>query len=591
MPNYITIKRHSYAHLMAASIQKLFSEAKFGVGPIVENGFYYDIELPRALTPEDLPLIEHKMHNLIKENIPFVREEWSIDKALGFFKDHGQPYKVELLEDIKKYGTTKLSQEEKETMGNKPLVISIYKTGGFVDLCLGPHVNSTADLDPQAFKLTKIAGAYWRGDEKNPMLTRIYGVVFDSRKELDGYLRLQEEIEKRDHRKLGIQLDLFSFHDIAPGAAFWHPKGLMMVKKLEEYIRELQGERGYLETRTPVIVKEELYKISGHLEHYKENIFSFTIEGEQFALKPMNCPESTYIYSAYVRSYKDLPIRLSEFGNLHRRERSGTLAGLFRVYGFEQDDAHIYCTPDQLQKEIKGVLALIKTIHKTFALKTSFAFATKPEKAMGDPKLWQKAESALEFALKANRLTYERRPKDGAFYGPKIDIDVEDSLKRKWTIATIQLDFQMPRNFNLSYVNKKGSKEYPIMIHRSSIGSFERFIGIILEHFGGALPLWLAPEQVWFIPIGKAHKTYSKKLWSEFVRVGLHAVLKDDNETVSKKIRDGELQKIPYLAVIGDKELRAHTVRIRKRGKGDIGEMKVKKFLEQLHQEIEKKKI
>lgn len=595
----ITTKRHSCAHLMAAAIYKLFPEVKFGVGPVVENGFYYDIELPRQLTPDDFSAIEKKMRDLLKENLPYTHEEWPIEKAIEIFGKKNQTYKVSLLEDLKKYGTTQLSEEERSAVSGQVSVVSIYKTGAFVDLCRGPHVNSTLDLDPNAFKLIKIAGAYWRGDEKNPMLTRIYGVAFDTKKELDEYLALQIEIEKRDHRKLGTQLDLFSFHDVAPGTPFWHPKGLIVVKELENFIRELQQERGYLETRTPVLVKEELYKISGHLDHYKENLFSLEIETERFALKPMNCPESTYIYGTNIRSYKDLPLRLSEFGNLHRRERSGTLTGLFRVYGFTQDDAHIYCAPNQIQKVIKEVLALIKIIHKTFGLKTSFALATRPDDAMGDPKLWEKAEYALEYALKTNKLPYEIRPKDAAFYGPKIDIDVEDSLKRKWTVATIQLDFQMPELFNLSFINKEGAKERPVMIHRSSIGSFERFLGILLEHFAGALPLWLAPEQIWIIPISEKFNRYARsvqaRLEQHLFKPGLNSPLrvavKDGNETVGKKIRDGELQKIPYLLVVGDKEIKSKAISVRKRGKGDLGKISVTKFLKQIIFEIEKKTL
>ncbi len=380
-----------------------------------------------------------------------------------------------------------------------------------------------------------------------------------------------------DHRKLGKLLDLFSFHDIAPATPFWHPKGMIIINELQNYIRELQKEMGYLETATPLLVKKELYKISGHWEHYQENIFPLKIENETFALKPMNCPETVYIYSSKIRSYKDLPLRFSEFGYLHRKEKSGVLTGLFRAYGFIQDDAHIFCRPDQIFIEINGVLKLITKIHKTFNLKTSFAFATRPKKAMGALKLWKKAENSLEFALKKNKLNYELHPKDGAFYGPKIDIDVEDSLGRKWTIATIQLDFQMPEKFNLFYIDQKGKKQKPVIIHRSSIGSFERFIGILLEHYNGALPFWLAPEQIWIIPIGAKHKKYAQKIKKELG--SFRVELKDENETISKKIRDGEIQKIPYLLVVGDKEMKAKSVSVRERKKGDIGMMKLEKFI------------
>ena len=411
---------------------------------------------------------------------------------------------------------------------------------------------------------------------------------------------------KPDHRKLGEQLDLFSFHDVAPGTPFWHPNGLIIIKELEQFIRQLQKERGYLETTTPLLVKKKLYETSGHWEHYRENIFPLEleekkfssrhfagareIEKETFAIKPMNCPESTFIYSSRIRSYKDLPLRLSEFGHLYRRERTGVLTGLFRAYGFTMDDAHIYCRPNQIAKEVEETLKLALRIHKTFGLKTSFALATRPDKAMGDPKVWKKAENSLEYVLKKNKLKYEVRPKDGAFYGPKIDIDVKDSLQRKWTIATAQIDFQMPERFKLSYVDEKGKKQRPVIIHRSSIGSFERFIGILLEHYGGALPLWLSPEQIWIIPVASRHKKYAKKVAGQCNVERLRYIVKDENETVSKKIRDGETQKIPYILVVGDKEMKNKSVRVRQRAKGDIGEIKLNKFLDKVKKELETKK-
>lgn len=397
-----------------------------------------------------------------------------------------------------------------------------------------------------------------------------------------------EEPEKRDHRKLGELLDLFSFHEVAPATPFWHPKGMIVMNELKNYIRNLQKEMGYLETSTPILVKKELYEISGHWENYKENIFSLEIDAstelgarkETFALKPMNCPGSTYIYSSKIRSYKDLPIRLSEFGSLHRRERTGVLTGLFRAYGFTQDDAHIYCRPDQISEEITNVLKLLTKIHDTFDLKTSFALATKPEKAMGDPKLWEKAENALELALKENKLKYEVHPKDGAFYGPKIDVDVKDSLDRNWTVATIQLDFQMPERFNLFYINEKGEKQKPVMIHRSSIGSFERFIGILLEHYAGALPFWLSPVQCLIIPISDKHLKYAEEIKKELS--SFRVEVSHENETIGKKIRNGELQKIPHLLVVGDKEMKEKSVSVRERGKGDLGSMELSEFLKKV---------
>jgi len=594
------ILRHSTAHILAAAVLEIFPKAKFGIGPTIENGFYYDFDFVEAdkrgyqrglnadkkisvnqrthqrksaIAEGDLVEIEKRMRNLIKKDLKFKKEIISYAEAKKLFKD--QPYKLELIKELLKTKSP----------------ITIYTSGEFVDLCKGPHVVSAKEINPDAFKLTRIAGAYWKGSEKNPMLTRIYGVAFANKKELDEHLKIQEEVEKRDHRKLGEKLDLFSFHNVAPAAVFWHPKGMIILNELQKYIRELQQKRGYLETLTPILVKKELYEASGHWKHYQENIFPLKINKEIFALKPMNCPESAYIYSSKIRSYKDLPLRLSEFGNLYRKEKSGTLTGLFRVYGFIQDDAHIYCQPDQIFEEINGVLELITTIHKTFNLKTLFAFATKPDKAMGDPKLWVKAEKALQFALTKNKLKYELRPKDGAFYGPKIDIDVEDALSRKWTVSTIQLDFQIPERLNLEYIDQKGKRQRPVIIHRSSIGSFERFIGILLEHFAGALPLWLSPIQVEIINVGSAHRQYANFVNQQLTTNNIRTNLSDENLTVSKRIREAEIQKIPYILVVGDKEIKNKTVNVRHYRRGQEGEIKIEKLIEKLKNEIENKTI
>jgi len=594
------ILRHSTAHILAAAVLEIFPKAKFGIGPTIENGFYYDFDFVEAdkrgyqrglnadkkisvnqrthqrksaIAEGDLVEIEKRMRNLIKKDLKFKKEIISYAEAKKLFKD--QPYKLELIKELLKTKSP----------------ITIYTSGEFVDLCKGPHVVSAKEINPDAFKLTRIAGAYWKGSEKNPMLTRIYGVAFANKKELDEHLKIQEEVEKRDHRKLGEKLDLFSFHNVAPAAVFWHPKGMIILNELQKYIRELQQKRGYLETLTPILVKKELYEASGHWKHYQENIFPLKINKEIFALKPMNCPESAYIYSSKIRSYKDLPLRLSEFGNLYRKEKSGTLTGLFRVYGFIQDDAHIYCQPDQIFEEINGVLELIITIHKTFNLKTLFAFATKPDKAMGDPKLWVKAEKALQFALTKNKLKYELRPKDGAFYGPKIDIDVEDALSRKWTVSTIQLDFQIPERLNLEYIDQKGKRQRPVIIHRSSIGSFERFIGILLEHFAGALPLWLSPIQVEIINVGSAHRQYANFVNQQLTTNNIRTNLSDENLTVSKRIREAEIQKIPYILVVGDKEIKNKTVNVRHYRRGQEGEIKIEKLIEKLKNEIENKTI
>lgn len=584
--------RHSLAHLMAMAVLEKFPNVKLGIGPVIENGFYYDFDFKIAeltrnkkdkrgtdaeqkITDTDLPKIEQRMRELIKQSLKFKKETITFDKAKKLFKS--QPYKLELIKEL--------------MSGRKLKSVSVYQSGDFIDLCRGSHINSTKEINPGAFKLTKIAGAYWKGSEKNPMLTRIYGVAFANKKELDEHLKIQGEVEKRDHRKLGEKLDLFSFHNVAPAAVFWHPKGMIILNELQKYIRELQQKRGYLETLTPILVKKELYEASGHWKHYQENIFPLKIDKEIFALKPMNCPESAYIYSSKIRSYKDLPLRFSEFGNLYRKERSGTLTGLFRVYGFIQDDAHIYCQPDQIFEEINGVLELITTIHKTFNLKTLFAFATKPDKAMGDPKLWVKAEKALQFALTKNKLKYEPRPKDGAFYGPKIDIDVEDALSRKWTVSTIQLDFQIPEKLNLEYIDQKGKRQRPVIIHRSSIGSFERFIGILLEHFAGALSLWLSPIQVEIINVGSAHRQYAKQIYSRLLENNIRVSISDENLTVSKRIREAEIQKIPYILVVGDKEIKNKTINVRHYRRGLEGEIKIDKLIEKLQKEIENKTI
>ncbi len=563
--------RHSLAHLLAMAVLEKHPEIKLGIGPVIENGFYYDFDFSKtghSPSPDCLPKLEHAIKRLIKQNLKFERKEVAEKEAEKIFAE--QPYKLELIGELKK--------QEKS--------LTVYQSGGFIDLCAGPHVAAAKEIDPESFKLTKIAGAYWRGDEKNPMLVRIYGVAFADKKELNDYIELQKEIEKRDHRKLGEKMDLFSFHDVAPGAPFWHPKGMIIFKELEKYWREIHDESGYQEISTPIIVKASLFEQSGHLKHYRENMFRICADENDkdgCYLKPMNCPESTYVYRAKTRSYKDLPLRLSEIGRLHRNELSGTLGGMFRVRQITMDDAHIFCRPDQIQAEIKNVLKLVKKFYKLFNLKPRFFLSTKPDEAMGDIKLWEKAEESLGYALKSNKLKYETKPKDGAFYGPKIDIQIKDALGRDWQLATIQLDFQQPENFNLEYIDEKGAKQRPVMIHRAVFGSFERFIGILIEHFSGALPFWLSPVQVWVLPIGKSHKKYATGIAKELKAEKIRVELKSENETIGKKIREGELQKIPYLLIVGDKEVKSKSVAVRIYGKGDQGAVKFKKFLEKIN--------
>jgi threonyl-tRNA synthetase len=565
--------RHSLAHILAYAVQELYPGTKFGIGPAIENGFYYDFDLAKKITQEDLPTIERKMKELIKQEIKFKKKEISKKEAEELFKN--QPYKLELIKEI-----------EGEN-------VSIYESGKFLDLCAGPHIKSTKEINPNAFKLVKIAGAYWKGDEKNPMLTRIYGIAFETKEELENYLKIQEEAEKRDHRVLGQKLELFLLdEEVGVGLPIWMPKGTILRKIIQDFLFEELKKEGYQWVITPHIGNLNLWKTSGHWELYRENIYSpIKIDEEEYLLKPMNCPFHVKVYKSKIRSYKDLPIKYAEFGTVYRYERSGTLHGLTRVRGFTQDDAHIWCTPEQLAKEIKKLIKQALKILKIFGFKEyNIYLATRPEKFAGTEKMWKKAMAVLKYILGKEKLKYQVDPGGGVFYGPKIDIKIKDCLGREWQCTTIQVDFNLPERFDLTYVDKKGKKKRPIMIHRALLGSLERFIGVLLENYGGALPLWLSPEQIWIIPIGKRHEKYAKEIEKSLQLLGFRVQLKNENETVSKKIREGEIQKIPYMLVVGDKEIGAETVRVRKRQKGDIGEMKLAKFIEKVKMEIEKKK-
>jgi len=570
MDNSLEKIRHSLSHLMASAVWQMFPGTKFGIGPVIENGFYYDFELPRPLTPEDLPKIEKRMKDSIKQNLKFEKLEISIGKAKEVFKN--QPYKIELINDLKVQTAT------------------VYRSGKFIDLCAGPHVDSTKEINPDAFKLTKIAGAYWRGSEKNKMLTRIYGVAFATKKELDEYLKLQEETKKRDHRKLGQEMDLFSFHEVSPGAPFWHPRGMVIFRELEKFWREMHDENGYQETSTPVLNKKELWEKSGHWEHYSENMFRLKIENQEYGLKPMNCPGSTYIYSFKLRSYKDLPLRFSEIGRLFRNEITGALGGLFRVRQLVMDDAHIYCRPDQIEEEITGVIKLVKKFYSVFGFKPKMVLSTMPADHLGDKKAWEQAEQALAQALKKNKLEYETHQGEGAFYGPKIDVMITDALNRQWQMATIQLDSQLPQRFELSYTDDKGQKQRPVIIHRAIFGSFERFLGILLEQTAGNLPLWLMPCQVKVINVGKAHRKYSEQLGKKLTDEGVKAELDVVNETVPYRVRKAEQQKVPYILVIGDKEKKGKSLNVRIRSQKQMKKMTVKSFIDKVKKEIEQKK-
>ena len=564
--------RHSLAHILAYAVQELSPGTKFGIGPAIENGFYYDFDLPRALTADDLPKIEEKMRELIKQNIKFEKKIISKEEAKKIFKD--QPYKLELIEEVARVGP-----------------VSIYQSGDSVDLCQGPHVKSTKEINPKAFKLTKIAGAYWRGSEKNPMLTRIYGKAFKTKRELDNYLQKEAEAEKRDHRILGQKLELFLFdEEVGAGLPLWMPKGVILRKIIEDYLYEELKKEGYQWLATPHIGKLQLWKASGHWDLYRENMYSpIKIDEEEYELKPMNCPFHLKIYQSKIRSYKDLPLKYAELGTVYRYEKSGVLHGLVRVRGFTQDDAHIFCTAEQLSTELTKLLKHGFKILKTFGFKDyDIYLSTQPEKYAGTEKNWKKTTHSLKYVLEKLKLRYQVDPGGGVFYGPKIDIKIKDSLGRPWQCTTVQVDFNLPERFELAYIDNKGRKKRPIMIHRALLGSIERFIGVLLEHYAGALPLWLAPEQIWVIPVGSRHKKYAQACREHFSANGFRVEMKDEAETVSKKVRSGEIQKIPYLLVVGDKERKTKSVRVRSKNK-DLGIMKLTKFIEKIKIEIEKK--
>ncbi len=547
--------RHSAAHIMAEAVIDLFPETRLGIGPAIKDGFYYDFELPRALTPQDLKAIEKRMHKSVNKDHSFERREWDPDEGRAMLAAAGQDYKVEILDDLRAAA---------EAAGEPTPPVSTYSHGPFTDLCRGPHVESTGKLGP--FKLLKVSGAYWRGDEKRPMLQRIYGTVWSTQDELDLYLWRLAEAKKRDHRRLGVALDLFSFHDVSPGSAFWHPKGQRLWRTLETAVRELQDRRGYQEVSTPILVHKKLWEQSGHWDHYDDNMFKMESEEQTFSLKPMNCPESTIIYRTKVRSYRDFPLRLSEFGRLHRNERSGTLSGLTRVRQFIQDDAHCYVRPDQLDDEVEGLLGEVNEVFSWFGLVPRFSFATRPDKALGDQAQWDHAEGLMEAALERAGVEYTVKPKDGTFYAPKIDIYVDDALGREWQISTIQADMMMlPERFDLTYIDEDGQQRRPIAVHRAIYGSFERFIGIIIEHFGGAFPLWCSPVQAVIIPIADRHIEAARELETVLRARKLFVEVDDSSNRMQKKIKLAQDQKIPYMLVLGDREAEARTAAPRTR--------------------------
>jgi threonyl-tRNA synthetase len=547
--------RHSAAHVMAEAVLELFPGAGLGIGPAIAGGFYYDFELPRALSPDDLGQIEERMARSVSADHPFVRKVLDPDEGRAFFEQRDQRYKVEILDDLRLAA---------EAHGDPPPEVSTYEHGRFVDLCRGPHVESTGRIGP--FKLLSVAGAYWRGDEKRPMLQRIYGTVWSTQEELDQYLWRREEAKKRDHRRLGVQLDLFSFHDASPGAAFWHPKGWTLYQTLRNAMRELQARRGYQEIYTPPLVHQKLWEQSGHWELYREHMFAIESEGQTFSLKPMNCPESTFVYRSRVRSYRELPLRLSEYGVLHRNELSGVLSGLTRVRHFVTDDAHIFITPEQIGAEIGGLMEEVRESYSWFGLEPTLTFGTRPDKALGDPGVWEETEAIMRQELERSGLRYQVKPKDGAFYAPKIDIQVEDALGREWQTATIQVDrVMLPERFDLTYVDEQGQHQRPVAIHRAIYGSLERFIGVLTEHFAGAFPFWCAPLQAMVVPIADRHNEAAHELAGVLRGRGLRVEVDDSSSRMQNKIRLAQEQKVPYMLVLGDREVEARAAAPRTR--------------------------
>ncbi|HOJ76923.1 MAG TPA: threonine--tRNA ligase [Bacillota bacterium] len=565
-PEGLEVLRHTAAHVMAQAVLRLYPDTKLAIGPAIDNGFYYDFDLPESLKPEDLEKIEAEMAKIIAADFPVERYEMPKQEALDYFRSKGEKYKIELVEGLED--------------GN----ISFYKQGEFTDLCRGPHLPSTGRL--KAFKLMSIAGAYWRGDSSREMLQRIYGTAFPSKKALDEYLFKLEEAKKRDHRKLGRELDLYDLLDEGPGFPFFMPKGMVLRNILEDYWRQEHRKRGYQEIKTPIILNEELWHRSGHWDHYQENMYFTKIDEGNFAVKPMNCPGGMLVYKRKLHSYKDLPQRMAELGLVHRHELSGALHGLMRVRCFTQDDAHIFMTPDQIKDEVLGVIELIDDFYKVFGFNYHVELSTRPEKSMGTEEQWETATKALQEALNARNMDYRINEGDGAFYGPKIDFHLEDSIGRTWQCGTIQLDFQMPERFDLTYVGSDGEKHRPVMIHRVVFGSIERFIAILTEHYAGAFPTWLAPVQVKLLPISEAQHPRVLEIEKQLEDQGIRVELDLRNEKIGYKIREAQLQKIPYMLVIGEREVETGTVAVRSRKDGDLGTMQLNELIERILNQV-----
>ena len=562
--------RHTASHILAQAVKRLWPEAKLAIGPAIDKGFYYDIDMEHTLTPEDLGKIEKEMSRIVKENLPITKSVMSRQEAIEFFKSKNEDYKVELIEDLP-----------------EDAVISCYAQGDFIDLCAGPHVASTGKV--KAFKLQSIAGAYWRGDEKNKMLQRIYGTAFEKKEELDAYLHLLEEAAKRDHRKLGKELGLFVIKEEGPGFPFFLPKGMALRNELENFWREVHHEFDYEEIRTPIILNKQLWETSGHWFHYRENMYTTIIDDEEYAIKPMNCPGGILVYQNEMHSYRDFPLRYAELGLVHRHELSGALHGLFRVRAFTQDDAHVFMLPDQMQSELMKVIELFDRIYSQFGLKYHVELSTKPDNAMGDDAIWEAATEALRNAIEAKGIPYVINPGDGAFYGPKLDYHIEDSLGRTWQCGTIQLDMNLPERFQIEYVGEDGQKHRPIMIHRACFGSMERFIGILTEHYAGAFPTWMAPVQVKILPISEKHVEYAKALAKQMHRDYVRVEVDDRSEKIGYKIRQAQIAKVPYMLVVGDKEVEEGTVNVRKHGGDELGSVPFEEFFNAIKIEIKER--
>jgi len=567
-----SVFRHTSSHILAQAVKKLYPGAKLGIGPAIENGFYYDFDVEEPFTEESLKKIEKEMDKIIQNNLELERFELPRNEALQFMAERNEPYKVELINDLP-----------------EDAVISFYKQGDFVDLCAGPHLSSTKAV--KAFKLTSVAGAYWRGSEKNKMLQRIYGTSFPKKKDLDDYLQMLEEAKKRDHRKLGKELDLFLLLDEGKGFPFFLPKGVELKNTLINYWREVRRKRGYVEIETPIILSRSLWETSGHWYHYKDNMYTTKIDDEDHAIKPMNCPGALLVYQNAMHSYKEFPLRYSELGRVHRHELSGALHGLMRVRAFTQDDAHIFLLPDQIKDEIKSVTGIVDEIYKALGFNYKIELSTKPEESMGSDEEWSMAENMLQEALNEMGIDYKINEGDGAFYGPKIDFKLEDCLGRTWQCATIQLDFQLPQRFEIAYIGPDGEKHTPIMIHTVALGSLERFVGILIEHFAGKFPLWISPSQVKVLPISDKFHDYAEEITHILKNLGFKVELDNRNEKIGYKIREAQLEKHNYMIIIGEKEVESRTLSVRSRDEGDLGSQNIEDFIAKLQKEIHDKEI